>query len=339
MDIRGYINKLPVSDRKKLEAYNSIMKPIWYFKSLAKKSDNYELARGCFVHQNSYYGHEYWLKKYSGYSSGPLYSLIEHGICFEDYTKKDGWEPEWGIGSIMPFGEARTNMLRKLYPDFKIVPIGPRIHYADIDMCYYEELKSLIDPSSKTIVLYPSHSLESAEYKYDTEMFYKNAMDFAADNDIKNVLVSLHPSDIIHGYIEEYRKISKNLVLVTGGSNNKLFLPRLKAILSIADITYSNKFGTHVGYSVYMGKPHIINPSSDNNSYMGDNAEVVNELENLKKNEEGFNKVFNGTNPWQISKEQRDLVDYHFGLSYVKSKEDMFNIINECKIHYQKYYK
>lgn len=39
------------------------------------------------------------------------------------------------------------------------------------------------------------------------------------------------------------------------------FLNRLKTIILLSDYTCSNSIGTHTGYCVYLGKPHlVINP-------------------------------------------------------------------------------
>lgn len=334
MSVRKYVDRLNIKDSQKLHLYNYIEKPYWFVKSLYKDSDNLKTSLKCYIHQNAFYGHEYWLKKYSGYQKGPIYSLIEHGIMFKSETRKIGWAPEWGTGSILTFGDARKEMLSELYDNYKIIPIGPRLHYVDVDTNYYNELLSKIDKSRKTIVLYPSHSVEKNSYKYDYKSFYNKAKEFAKENNIGNVLMSLHPSDVAHGMSERYKALDEKIIFVGGGDNLVKFLPRLKAILSVADITYSNKFGSHVGYSIYMGKPHVINTMSDinTNDWQGvDNGYVV--------EENAFNNAFKGISPWQITGEQSELVDYYFGLSHVRTPKEIFEIIELCTKHFNKYYR
>lgn len=329
MNAKDIIAKLPLNADRKLRLFKQLRGTLWRCKYSANLY-NELVAQQPLVPQNYYYGHEYWLKQYSGYNNY-VFGLIEHGLHYKEDTSKDGWDVEWDVGSILTFGEARYETLTCLYPDYNIYKIGPRIHYSPVDERYYNELLSEIDPYSKTMVLYPAHSIASYEYKYDVELFVSRALDFAKEHSIKNIMVSLHPSDILHGYQHKYKEIDNRLILVTGGTNQERFLPRLKAILSLADITYSNLVGTHVGYSIYMNKPHIIDSTSDNidsKSYMNLSCEKENELL--------FAKVFNGDNPWVITKEQYELVDYNFGLSHVKEPEKMYNILENCEATYKK---
>lgn len=339
MNTRELISKLPVNADKKLRLYGSVRKAYWKIKYDAqmyqKLMDEY-----CFVPQNSYYGHEYWLKKYSGFDKR-IKALIEHGICYKSDTVKVGWDAEWDVGSIITFGDCRYEVLSRFYPDYNILRVGPRIHYAPIDKKYLQELNSRIDTTGRTMVLYPSHSLAQYKSEYDVDVFLEDAYQFAKDNRIDNILVSLHPSDFIHKYDKEYAVRDKRLILVSGGTDQLRFLPRIKAILSIADITYSNLVGTHTGYSIYMNKPHIINSKSE----FTDNVKLIKKLYNvedlrmvadIQAENDLFANVFNGEDPWNISKEQKDLIEYYFGLSCVLSKEELYRQLERCDKLYKK---
>lgn len=328
MTIRDIISKIPCNADKKLRLFKFSRNLFW---KLRYSSEMYQFLKSNqpLIPQNYSYGHEYWLKTYSDYNDY-IYGLVEHGIFAKDDHTKVGWDVEWDIGSIFTFGNARYETLTKLYPDFNIIRIGPRIHYVQYDDLYYKELRSQIDNSSKTIVLFPSHSLASETYKYDVEMFLTRAINFAKGLGIKNVLVSLHPSDILHGFQDKYREFDKRIITVTGGNNPLLFLSRLKTILSIADISYSNKFGTHVGYSLYMNKPHIIDTSSDsimNNTIFSKDYDLI--------TNQFFSDAFKcNDNPWEITKEQYDLTDYYFGFSHTMSPKMLFKELENAKILY-----
>lgn len=332
MDARRFVSKLPVNGDKKLKIYKKVRETVWKYK-YGKDRFNELVLQDCLIPQNSFYGHEYWIKKYSGYN-GSIKGLIEHGCFFKCETDKIGWDVEWDLGSILTFGDCRFEVLKELYPDYSIFRIGPRIHYSPIDVVYYEEIKRKIDPQKKTMVLYPAHSLATRKSDYDIDLFLEDALDFAKDNNIGNILVSLHPSDIANGFDKDYYVREKRLIIVTGGTNNVNFLPRIKAILSLADITYSNLFGTHIGYSIYMNKPHIINANSD--GLDSTKIEMKNYLSEFQTEKERFIKVFRGDNPWMISVEQRELIDYYFGLSHVKSKGELYSTLISCENVYNR---
>ena len=205
MDLKELLIKIPCNSDKKLRIYRDSRRLYWKYKytqSEYRKLLNDQVL----IPQNYSYGHEFYLKKYSGYEDY-IYGLIEHGLFAKENRNKVGWEPEWDCGSILTYGDARYETLVDLYPDYNILRIGPRIHYAPMDDAYYRELRSKIDLSGKSMVLYPSHSLSSEKYRYDVELFVRRALAFAKENSIRNILVSLHPSDILHGFQDEYKKI------------------------------------------------------------------------------------------------------------------------------------
>ena len=321
-DLRLLIKKLPLDSNNKLKLYNYSRHLFW----ISKYGFDYKKKIGnnvTFIPTNLYYGHEYWLKKYSGFGDY-IYGMIEHGLYFGDDKRKIGFEEEWDLGSIITYGDYRMQLLKQLYPDINILAIGPRIHYAQIDETYFNELKQKIDLASKTIALYPAHSIfkETAEFNYDN--FIKDAIDYADSLQIKNILISLHPTDLLKG-----RRIDipgHNVIVVSGG-NSINFLPRIKAIMTLADIIYTNSLGTHVGYSVYLNKPNVLN--LNNISHCSEDTDV------FYKEQEMFGKIFNGENPFELTKEQWELCDYYFGFSHVKAKIELYDKLQEVKNIYK----
>lgn len=323
--IRQIIRKLPINSNRKLELYNTTRH---IFFRLKYTSEEYQkkLENDTFVPGNLNYSHEFWLKKYAGYHDY-IYALIEHGVYFGENTNKIGGLEDWDMGSIITYGDSRINLLKKIYPDYHIVGVGPRIHYADVDLDYYEEIKSKIDTRGKTMVLYPHHSLYQKAAIYNVDSFIESASKIAKELNIKNVLVSLHPADISHGFNKIYD--GRRFLTVTGGKQMN-FLPRMKAILKVADITYSNTLGTHIGYSVYEGKPVVMDISSYQRNFGNDVYE---------KEQQTFAKLFNGINPYTITKEQWELCDYYFGFSHIKSPAELCDEFQKCKVEYEKRYK
>lgn len=338
MEVRDIITKLPISTDKKLKIYGHARKVYWKVKYNSDLYNNL-VKNYTLIPQNSFYGHEYWLKRYSEYMNNSIKALIEHGLFWKCEKDRIGWSVEWDIGSIFTFGDARYDVLKDWYPDYNIVRIGPRIHYAPVDEVYRNELLRKIDQSKKTMVLYPVHSLAKFKNSYDMDSFLNDAYKFAKENDIGNILISLHPSDYIHGADVEYLLRDQNLIPVTGGTDNIQFLPRIKAILSVADITYSNTVGTHTGYSIYMNKPHVINVKSDSPDEEKPEFSLYSmAIQDYEKEKNLFINAFDGSNPWEISSEQRELIDYYFGLSHVKTIEELYKEVKYCEDIYQKKY-
>lgn len=322
--IRDYIEKLPLKANKKLELFNFLRRLEWQFK-YPRDLRNSLLSTQTYIPSNSFYGHEYWLKRYSGCDDN-IYGLIEHGLYFGENRDKVGFHTEWDMGSIITYGEYRAILLNELYPDYNIIKIGPRIHYAKTDENYLKELKSKIDVSKKTMTVFPSHSLAEEQAYYNIDVFYEELIGIAKDLNVGNVLISLHPSDFLHGIDKVFEQ--RGMTVVSSGKDSIKFLPRQRAIFEVSDITYSNAIGTHVGYSLYMNKPHIINTKSLQSQQPKEDDVLAS---TYYKEEKMFESVFNGENPYSITKEQKELYDYYWGGDCIRTPEELNKELDKCK--------
>lgn len=326
MDIFNLISRFPINASRKLSLMSFVRRLVWYFK-YDKQKFRFLVENQVFANSNHYYGHEYWLKKYSGYSD-TVFAIIEHGVYFGDNRSLVCPKEEWELGSVITFGDSRVRILKEMNHEYNVIPIGPRIHYAETDTDYYKELYDQIDHSGKVLTLYPAHSLSANKSSYDSSLFLKQAEELAEKIGAKTIMVSLHPSDYLH-HLDLRFKDSK-IIIVGGGNNSFKFLPRLRAIFELSDVTFSNALGTHVGYSVYMGTPHVLNIESNHTTYMNPVFE---------KEQNRFASLFNGENPLVISDNQRKLCDYYFGFSHIKTPKQLFNCLNSCKVEYERRYK
>ena len=324
MTIRQLICKLPVNSDKKIRLQGFVQR-IYWFLHYDKKRRNELINNQVLLNSNHYYGHEYWLKKYCGYDHR-IGGIIEHGVYFGNNRDRVGPSEDWDTGSILTFGESRVSLLKELYPSYNIYPIGPRIHYADISQTYYDEIYRKLDHTGKTLTIYPSHSIANEKAKFDSKLFLEEAKQLAKRIGAKNILVSLHPSDYLHNINLDFE--GANVILVGGGNNPLEFLPRIKAIFKLSDLTFSNSLGTHVGYSIYMKTPHVMSLSSNKNA-----GNPVYECEQKK-----FAEVFNGVDLYSISEEQYALCDYYFGYSYIRKPSDLQIILDECRAKYYELY-
>ena len=320
------LRRLPIRPDKRLRIFNFVKK-IFYKIYYPQEISSFYIITQPFTPSGLYYGHDFWMKKYSGYSDN-IYAHIEHGVYFGENKEKIGEEEEWNLGSVITYGDSRKRLLEDLYPDYNVIPIGPRIHYATTDIEYYNELYNQIDHNGKVLTLFPAHSIANEKSLYDSELFLKQADDLAKQIGAKTIMVSLHPSDYLHNLDLGFK--DSKVIFVGGGNDSIKFLPRLRAIFELSDLTFSNAIGTHIGYSIYMGTPHVLNIES--NHYVSKNP--IFEQEQKK-----FASVFNGDTPLRITGEQRELCNYYFGFSYIKTSEELFNCLISCKMEYEKRYK
>lgn len=321
------LRKFPLRPDNRLRIYALVQRFFWRMK-YSRPEYNELIRNQSFAPSNLYYGHEYWLKKYSGYND-KIYAHIEHGVYFGENPTKVAGEEEWELGSIITYGESRLKLLKKLYPDYNIFLIGPRIHYAETDKDYYKELYEKIDHTGKVLTLYPTHSLASTKSLYDSKLFLEQAEALAEKIGAKTIMVSLHPSDLLHQLDIGFS--GKKVVIVGGGKDSIKFLPRLRAILELSDLTFSNGLGTNLGYSLYMGTPQVMNLDSNHNV----DPNVYFEEEQKK-----FASVFNGgDNPLVITEEQKRLCDYYFGITHIKTPAELFHCLAACKEKYEERFK
>lgn len=323
--INNLITKLPVNDNNKLKLLTFLKRVYWFFK-YDKETYKFAKENQVFVNSNHYYGHEYWLKKYSGYPDY-IYGIIEHGVYFGENRALICPKEEWSMGNVFTYGDSRIGLLKELHPDMNVYAIGPRIHYAEIDEEYYDELYNQIDHTGKVLTLYPFHSLAAVIHSYNSDLFLEQAKGLADKIGAKTILVSLHPSDYKHNLDLNFK--DKKVIIVGGGNKPHKFLPRLRAIFKISDLTFSNSLGTHVGYSIYMGTPHIMNLESNTNL-------TTNEI--FKDEQNAFATAFNGDDPLAITQDQIALCDKYFGFSHLKSPDQLYNILCDCRSKYKSIY-
>lgn len=331
--IQNNILKLPLSSYNKLRLYRILSRGYSYLYCTPEERKRRN-KNNILTVSGAYYGQEQWLKRSCGFLD-PIYAYIEHGVYFGDNPTRVGWSPEWDLGNIITFGDSRYDFLKKLYPDYNVLRVGPRVHYAPTDQAYYEELKSKLVSDGKTMALYPHHSIHDDKHAYNTRQFLEGAFEVGREFGVKNYLLSLHPTDIEHGADTLYK--DENVILVTGGPANEGFLPRLRAIMELADVTYSNALGTHVGYSVYLGTPHILDLNSNPPANKGEFSSKV--RERFYEEQSQFASVFSGKDGLTITNEQRELCDYYWGFSHVKTPDELYMCLEECKKYFFRHFK
>ena len=287
------------------------------------------------IPSNGYYGHEFWIKKYSK-CKHPICALIEHGLYLGRNTQKVGDEIEYELNSILTYGDYREEILLNSFPNFQIEKIGPRIAYAETDINYLKELNTGYE---KVLTVFPAHSLSSIRCKYDVDYLLGEAKKVQEERDIPTIRICLPYPDIINGNAKEFE--NRGCEIVTGGANAIDFLPRLRAIIETSTLTLSNSLGTNLGYCLYLGKQQILIPQ--NIEYTGNKEAIEQEAKGKSENQksvyeeeqEYFLKLFN-KDIFSITNEQKKVANYFWGYEFVKTPEEMNNLIDELFIRYKK---
>ena len=283
---------------------------------------------------NEGYGHEHWLKEYSGYR-GDISAQIEHGVYFgRNVSPYVNVIPnEWEISAFLTYGPYRKMLIRDAYPNAFVQAIGPYIQYAKTNTKYREELRGSLLPGQKTVVLIPAHSVANGRIVFSHETLIQKSKRYARDRGIRNLVVCLSPMDINGSLANMYRE--NGFVVATCGDAANDFLPRQRAIFELADTTLSNAMGTHIGYSIAMGVPHrIIEPVSLDAKISGRCIAPGIDLEAYSAERDSFLAAFctddEGRRTTQL---QRNLYEEYWGGGIQLAPDEMLEVLNECSTY------
>ena len=285
--------------------------------------------------QNDFYFHAYHLKKYCSLKSNYILKCaIEHGIYNRLYT----WELD--IKNNMPFifsiGDYRKEILSQK-TDKQHFALGPYIHYVEPSLSG-NKLKKEKQRLGKTLLVFPAHSTHHEDVTYDAENFCAEILKIKITHNFDSVRVCLYWKDILNGYSKIYQKYGFECVCA-GHMFDKYFLPRLKSIIMSSDITMSNSDGTHLGYCIYLNKPHYL--WSQAREYNQDNVamqekEYKADLEKkLLEEQQEFEQIFSEYRE-DISDEQLKIIEKRFSFSKIRSKQELRCILEEAEKQYSK---
>lgn len=279
-----------------------------------------------YIIDNNLYGIGFWLKKYSGLmKSFKINGYVEHGLFIGSLVKKESID--CFANSIFTFGESRFNHLSKR-TNKRINIIGPYIHYADSLLNEFETLKQKKDLGS-VLLVFPSHSIKDLAVDYDSKEFVNEIKKIAKSYD--SVLVCLYYIDALNEKITNFYEAHGFKITTAGHAYDYNFLSRLKSIIKLADYTISNSTGTHVGYCIYLNKPHYI--FSQKTNYQGKNIKElklrsVYETKTLKLEQEEIKTAFSLKNNG-ITNEQKEIVDKYWGLPYIMTPEALSIVLKK----------
>lgn len=305
---------------------NKKPKNIYDYSCLLKNKKNF--CREIFL-PNSYYGISKCLKEYSNYN-GKIESCIEHGLYFGDFLNYNE-SINSGLPGVITFGSKRKNFLILNGSKKIIIEIGPYIYYAKA-LLSEEQIKKEHNKNGKTLLVFPSHSLEDSTTKYDLDIFMNYIDKIKLENDFKTVLVCLYFRDIELGMDKVYKNRGYK-ICCSGRREDKDFLARQKTFFLLSDYVISNSVGTHVGYSICLKKPQtifkqVIEYNASNKE--GEKNIINTKFDSFKEQKNEIANVFKKYNE-EISDEQIKICNKYWGLNKIRTSKEMHFLLTFCE--------
>lgn len=264
----------------------------------------------------NYYGIGRILKKHFDIS----YSSVEHGFVFGSYVQQHLLN-SLSIKSLFTFSDYREYFINEKNPSIIVQKIGPYIAYAPT---FYSINSLLVSKKKlgKVLLVFPVHSLLDTDTKYDKKKFLNIIKEKSLLYD--TVLVCGYWADILKGNLLNYKECGYKIVCA-GHSFDPYFLSRLKYIINLSDTVITNSIGTHIGYSMFLGKHTVLIRQKLYNEALNDTKEfstrTFEEVNSMIEVESQLFKVFEGSE-FDISNTeiQKKTVSNLFGFNYVSCK-------------------
>ncbi|MEW5976527.1 MAG: FkbM family methyltransferase [Acidobacteriota bacterium] len=203
---------------------------------------------------NDFYGHATIIKKYCGVPLDyQIKAAIEHGM----YLPGRVWSTDLAssLPSVFTISSARFPTLRE-HSRKHLFALGPILAYASHDL----SAQQLVEESNrlgKCLLVFPAHSTHHVDTDFDIHRYCAALEQMGKGFDV--IRVCLYWKDILRGLAQPY--LQHGFQCVTAGHMfDPLFLPRLKRFIELSSVTTSNQVGTHIGYCIWMKKPHFLTP-------------------------------------------------------------------------------
>ncbi|WP_214828572.1 hypothetical protein [Exiguobacterium sp. s26] len=281
---------------------------------------------------NYFYGISNSIKTFSGFND-PIKACIEHGVYFGDIVPEiESYNS--GLPAIITFSDERKKHIRKVTKK-PVFSIGPYISYTK-NYCSKEQLESYKNKFGKTLLVFPSHSVDRVRATFNTAEFVEKIKDFKVTYNFDTVIVCLYYRDIEHGRGKLYEE-NGFVVTTAGRREDPNFLGRLKSLISLSDYTMSNSVGTHVGYSIVLEKPHMIIPQKT--IYEADYEPDLEQAPELFYTQSVLDKkeVLDTFTSYSesITEDQRKVCNKFWGIENVRSSDEIQFILDFCEKVYR----
>lgn len=272
---------------------------------------------------NNCFGIGWSFRQYVGSNKSYINALAEHGYFFGPHIQE--MEKITYTKKLITFGEIRRKHIETFIKDKDIFPVGPYIHYAPD---YYDEVKyaEAKKKLGRTLLVFFSHSGTGNSASFDIEALVEKINSIRAD--FQSVVISLFWSDI-NPMIEKKLHDEGYIIFSSGHRYDYYFLSRQKTMIKLADVTMSNSVGTHVAYCSYLNRPHWIVKQEIKlkaNDAKGEvNIAIAEMMAKDKFNKMEKEELYRAFSEYttSLTEEQKKICDKYFGLSYIRSVNEM----------------
>lgn len=276
---------------------------------------------------NDWYGHAKHFKKYLNLPLDYQFKfVIEHGFFPSEQISQPELEPNFE--SYITSNKHRLRVVKKIKKH--VFNIGPFIHYVDHYLSkdkILEEKKRL----GKNILVFPAHSFSYIIVNYNSKWFREKIKKISKNFD--SVRICLFWADISLGLHQYYQSLGFECV-TAGHILDPNFLPRLKSLIEISDLTVSNDIGTHTGYSIYMNKPNIVFYKKPAGLKGSKKWKDLQKEHWASKPYRDLLEIFS-QNRFKITPKQRQLADLYFGgKEDIKSRKAFQKIVDLTEKYY-----
>ncbi len=276
---------------------------------------------------NNLYGQMAALRAYSSIDQ-PIEAYLEHGLFWGGMIHED--ERHWYVPKIITYSNHRKVGIESHNTGKQIIPIGPYIHYAQ-NLYSDEEFARLKENLGRVLLVFPSKSILNIESRYDVDAFNKEIDKRAKEFD--NVLISLYYLDIQNKQLVNQFTNRGYKIVTSGHKYDHYFINRQRTIIELADMTMGNEVGSHIGYCIYLNKPHYV--FEQKLERIGSSTKELNRELKLYSNSEDKQRalekrsVIDKFNDWResITSEQRDIIDFYWGISSIKTADELRHLL------------
>lgn len=248
---------------------------------------------------------------------------IQHGYVFDMFS--------WEKNKLNIINFVWSDAVKKLYLEYgassnNIFTIGAPFFYSH-PILNKIDIESEKRRLGKNLLAFPLHSTHFMDTNYNPNNFINILKGLKKQFD--SIRICLYWKDIIRGMDKIYQENGFECVCC-GHIFDMNFLRRQKTLFAIADATISNGVGSHIGYSVFMGKGHWLIP--DEHKYVDLKWKEGEEhtKNQTKKNFIDVQNSFLDNENFIITTEQESIVDKFWGISEIKSPSEIRNLILEA---------
>lgn len=279
---------------------------------------------------NDFYGNAEQIKRFLNLPSHyPLKAAIQHGNQYGGAY----WDEE--IKARLPVSLAWGEHIHatwKKHTTKKIHKIGAPFFYTQ-SLFPEESITRERARLGKNLLVFPAHSMADSTVSFAMEPWLEKIR--TNSKGFESVRICIYWKDYLLGKHKPYLEAGYECVSA-GHLFDYNFLPRLRFLLEVCDATMSNRIGSFLGYSLFLGKPHkYIDQEMDITDAPG--GSVCAE-EAAWRSDPGVQKILTSfsTCEFNITQEQLAALEPYFGFSELKSKGELFAIVNEAEKSYQR---